>query len=585
MSTPTGEITKIQLKTKVTADKLWVKTASGNVSYKLNGAGSNKTATPAWVVAADASGDYTFTNYSGDIYFATSDTIPTGMGTKYDGRTIKLSPLSVVPLDKGEPLFNTNNNTLIIGTDENGNASHSATIGDWWSLVDKPSVHVLTVDSTCNSYDAKGYNSASNVYRDGASALASIPTECLKQHEICVIRQLINSTRQVAPLDSNAFANGVPINTSLQKTNYMYGVYVYDLSAERWQSMGGSFDARNVYLSGSVKLAGEYTHIGNMNKGDVESWKLYDWDGMSVQDVLTDMFQKELDPTTPTPTISMSLTNKGSYEIGSTVTPSFSMTYNPGKYKYGSETYPKNNTTTNAQISACTITLSTGGTLPATPSSKTLAEDGSAQTWTQKASSMVVTSSTNYYGSSISCTHGDGAVPYTNIKNSKPALKVTSDTITNNADTNAIVHYREGCFYGAVEISGLKSSFTTDQVKPYITANIIRNLDKKLGANYSSGKKSAFNVIKDDTIIIVACPSDKTGPTSILNTTVNAEIFGKYDSTTGLYGNCRKFTMSVGGADSTSDWEGDYPTDYNVWYYIPDTAYDNSASITVTLGE
>ena len=217
MSTPTGEITKIQLKTKVTADKLWVKTSLGSIPYKLNGTGDAKTATPSWQIATDSAGDYTFTNYSGELYFATSDTIPTGMGTEYDGRTIKLSPLSVVPLDKGEPLFNTNNNTLIIGTDENGNASQSATIGDWWSLVDKPSVHVLTVDSTCGSYDAKGYNSASNVYRDGASALASIPTECLKQHEICVLRQLINSTRQVAPLDSNAFANGVDISTSLQK--------------------------------------------------------------------------------------------------------------------------------------------------------------------------------------------------------------------------------------------------------------------------------------------------------------------------------------------------------------------------------
>ena len=77
---------------------------------------------------------------------------------------------------------------------------------------------------------------------------------------------------------------------------------------------------------------------------------------------------------------------------------------------------------------------------------------------------------------------------------------------------------------------------------------------------------------------IIACPDGKAGPKSVLNTTVNAEMWGETNFVPVSGG------ITVGGADSNGDDVGNYSTKYNVWVYKPAEAYSGAASLTITLG-
>ena len=195
--------------------------------------------------------------------------------------------------------------------------------------------------------------------------------------------------------------------------------------------------------------------------------------------------------------------------------------------------------------------------------------DGSSPTeLTIEGDSMVVNSQTSYYGTKVACSYSKGAVPLTNTGVEYENAQVGAGSAVNETDTQKITHYREGCFYGAVT----HKNFTADS----ITSDMIRNLEGKLQGNYSKKTNLTYEVPVGSTAIIIACPKGKTGPTSVLNTTVNAEMWGE--------DNFKAITKSVGGADATSSNIGDYSAEYTVYYYVPAGPYTSSAELQIDLG-
>ena len=110
-----------------------------------------------------------------------------------------------------------------------------------------------------------------------------------------------------------------------------YTAYVYDGDAATWKAMDGNYSADNVYTAKDLTLAGNFTTIGNYEKGDVIAA------GTSLQDVLSGMLQQELYPTAnDKPRASISVSG-GSGEVGSSYTlPTATLTITDvGSYEYG----------------------------------------------------------------------------------------------------------------------------------------------------------------------------------------------------------------------------------------------------------
>jgi hypothetical protein len=161
-------------------------------------------------------------------------------------------------------------------------------------------------------------------------------------------------------------------------------------------------------------------------------------------------------------------------------------------------------------------------------------------------------------------------IPVNSIGDPQPGDRLLGGSLTESKQCK-ITGYREGCFYGTTKIA----NFSEDS----ITNTLVRGLTKTK-KNYAAGTLT-YGIKSGDTAIIIVIPKGKT-ITSVLNTTVNAEMFGAYDASTQKYGNFKKITKEIGGADSGTEI-GDFPMEYDIYYYKPEYAYSKAASITIKL--
>ena len=148
------------------------------------------------------------------------------------------------------------------------------------------------------------------------------------------------------------------------------------------------------------------------------------------------------------------------------------------------------------------------------------------------------------------------------------AAKLSSSEIVNQCKING---YREGCFYGTISWNNFE-----------IDNELIRDLPGKTGKNYEPGQIK-YTILPDSTVLFIAVERGKK-ITSVLNTTVNAEMFGEFNEETQKYGNFEKVEVTIGGADSNGNTIGKYPAEYDVYYYKPEYAYTKKADIVITLG-
>jgi hypothetical protein len=241
------------------------------------------------------------------------------------------------------------------------------------------------------------------------------------------------------------------------------------------------------------------------------------------------------------PTLTVTLSGAGSYESGTTVTPSYAVSFNSGRYKYGP-------TPTGVELDNYKVTFngqelsSSSGTFSpvtvGTSTSLSIQAEGKYKNTTNK-------------------------VPVSSMGKPLTAKKLTSGDLTIvYSGTQTVSGYRMGCFYGTVS--------TSDMSADKITSSMIRGLNKS-NKSYARGNLT-LNVPVGATAILIACPSNKPGPTYTLNTTVNAPM-------TDLFGSGKIVkTLKVPGAGTD---EGE---NYNVWMFTPAEPYGSVASLTITLG-
>lgn len=379
----------------------------------------------------------------------------------------------------------------------------------------------------------------------GGGALYEGTKTDLDAADSTVIEAYFTQHSEVTPKAGDVFA----VTTIVDDTTYEQSAYRYN--GTDWVAMTGAVDADKVILREDITLAGDYTQVGNLTK-DADGTATLSSKGKSVADVLTEMLSKRLQPTiTAQPSISgFSLSGAKAVEAGTSLA-SASLTagtLNAGTYQYGPDTGV---TATNWVVQRVTD-LGTEQLVSVDAASLDAQTDnnGGAGFIIGDQGGDNVVSSLKY---TAIATHGAGVTAHDNLgSDSDPVVAIEAGT--KEKTTSAFTPFRN-VFYGA----------STD--KPTLDSAAIRALTPT-GKAYAAGTLTIV-VPAGAQRVVIACIADKTGVTKVVNeTAMNADVTATFT----------KSTVSVEGA------EGYTAVDYNVWVFEPAVAYENAATLVVTLG-
>lgn len=294
---------------------------------------------------------------------------------------------------------------------------------------------------------------------------------------------------------------------------YSYTSYVYNGSA--WAAMDGNYNADNVFFSDDMMVTKEIGYITLTNgQGTIPSR------GKNLSEVFEAMFVKEQNPTTTQPSVNLTFSQAGAYEVGSVVSPTYSATFNAGGYTYGPAT--------GVTVSSWEISDTAGHT---------------ASTASGSFDDVTVTDSTNYK-ITAKANHTAGATPLTNKGNEYAAGKIATGNKTKVS--SAITGYRS-FFYGVLDTSSAEAP---------LTSAIVRGLTN--GGAYNASKTFTLNGSATAKRIVIAIPSNSTRAglkEVILTSAMNTPITDSYVKTTSA--------VQVEGANGAT------AIDYNVYCYEP----------------
>ena len=319
-----------------------------------------------------------------------------------------------------------------------------------------------------------------------------------------------------AALGGNVAVQGdiVVITTTIEGNTYEQSAFMYD--GTQWAAMTGKVDADKVILQDDITMAGNYSQIGNLTK-DQNGTATFATKGKSVAEALTEIFSKRLQPTiTSNPAVTLTFGQAKAYEVGTTVSPTYSASLSAGSYTYGPAT---GITATSWEIS------DTAG--------------NTANTASGSFADVVVTDNTNYK-ITAKANYGAGAVAVDNLgATSSPEIKIAAGSATKTS--GAITGYRN-TFYGTVT------------EKAEVTSTIIRSLSGKSNKALANGNSFTINIPVGAVRVIFAYPATLQDVSSVKDVNgLNAEIKSAFTKSS--------VTVAGAGADTGITYKV-YVTDF-----------------------
>lgn len=316
--------------------------------------------------------------------------------------------------------------------------------------------------------------------------------------EDIVQTQVFQIEAQAEQEDLTAIANAVGdavlqsgdiaiIKRVIASEKYEYTAYVYN--SRSWCAMDGNYNAENVYFDKDLVTT---SAVGNITLTNGQATIAAA--GKNLKQVFDTIFVKEKNPSVTQPSVGVTLGNAGAKEVGTKVTPSYTTSFNGGKYEFGPAT--------GCNPTSWSVTDS----------------DGSAPltTATGKFAEITVADDTNYKVNAT-VNYSEGAIPVTNVGNGYAAGKIVAGS--KSATSSAITGYRNS-FYGTLTEKG------------ELTSDIIRSLGK---SNKALTNGSAFDI----TIpvgakrVVFAYPATLRDVTSVKDVNgLNAEISGAFTKST-----------------------------------------------------
>lgn len=234
-------------------------------------------------------------------------------------------------------------------------------------------------------------------------------------------------------------------------------------------------------------------------------------EGKTLDEFFTSLMAKAKDPSVTQPSVSISLAGAGAKEVGTSVTPSYTVSFNKGSYQYGPDT-------------GITATYAVSDT----DSHTATAASGSFAAFT-------VTDTTNYKVS-VTATHTEGAIPKNNLGTEVPGKKIAAGS--KSANSSNITGYRNSFWGGVKSKEGVP------------TSTIIRGLAGKRGGAIGAGATGDAQESVGDMRVIIAVPAPRTINSIKDVNGLNAEAFSAFTHTT-------VDVEGVGGYEAKS---------YNVYY-------------------
>lgn len=280
-----------------------------------------------------------------------------------------------------------------------------------------------------------------------------------------------------------------------QKTDDMTSAVGIDSDGKLWVKPGSEIDtisADKVMFSGDLVFTypfGKYVPTGG--KVTVPA------DNKSWLDILNDAYSEDKNPTITQPTVAVSSTTAKAYEVGTSVAPAYSASFNAGKYEYGPNPTGVAITAWSASNNVTEETKDTqSGTFAAY-----IVPDGSA------------------YRITVSGTYSDGQIPVTALNKPYTAGQIKGATKT--AQTGIISGYRNS-FYG-----------TFADKSTAISSASIRGLAQKSGKALANGNTFTVNVPVGAESVVIAYPATLRNVTSIKDVNgLNADITSAFTAST-----------------------------------------------------
>ena len=252
-------------------------------------------------------------------------------------------------------------------------------------------------------------------------------------------------------------------------------------------------------------------NVGTVKIDDSIGSTTYGDNNMTLHNFFAGLFAKAKDPDVTQPSVSISLTGAGAKEVGTNVTPSYTVTFNKGSYQYGPDT-------------GITATYAVSDT-----------DSHTATTASGSFAAFTVTDTTNYKVS-VTATHTEGAIPKDNLGAEAPTKKIAAGS--KSANSGNITGYRNSFWGGVKSKAGTPDSAT------------IRGLAGKKGGAISAGNTGDAQESVGDMRVIIAVPAPRTINSIKDVNGLNAEAFSAFTH----------ITVNVEGAN------GYEAKSYNVYY-------------------
>lgn len=296
----------------------------------------------------------------------------------------------------------------------------------------------------------------------------------------------------------------------------------YINNGEDWIACDGAVDASKVIMPMDITLAGSYSQVGNLTKSSTGT-AVFETKGKSVAAALQEILSKREQPSiTSYPFISCSASNMSAAEVGTTVTPGWSASLNPGSYTYGPAT----------GITATSWTVIDN-------------KGNSSNTSSGTFPSFTLTDTDNY-SYTVSVKHGAGAIAYDNLgEQSNPIVQIAANS-ANAISKSGLKGYRQWFIYVGTNNSDV------------IDSNFIRNSATAKGNASSASTINNLAIPAGTTRVVVAIPQKITGAQytygKSLTSVIDVDGMGL-----DVFGNFSKSEVNIEGKNGAA------AVPYNVW--------------------
>ena len=327
-----------------------------------------------------------------------------------------------------------------------------------------------------------------------------------ESHEAAITRIINNYTINKGDI--------VVLRELIAENNYQHISYVYNGS--QWIAMDGNYNAENVYLNKDLVITAD---IGVQKLNGAGS-KTLSTTGKNLKQVLDMLLAARTLPTFTKPTVSVNCPEAGSYEVGSSITPTFTTTFSDGAYQYApGEDTGVTATSWSATFNNQTIEAQSGSFDP-----------------------VIITDDFNQRIGVI-VNHSAGVAPEDNL-----------GSIVTNAEELAQCQIQQDSKIGySSYITGFRNQFYGSNVNAVeINSDNIRNLSKRIATKNTL----EMNIVEGANQIIIAIPTSYTITKIADNGAFGTDILEKFVEN----------VVSVAGAAAG------YETDYKVYVYSPETS-------------